>query len=57
MDKSWDYVKKGKDKLRPIPESELRNLIERSHVLGSDLAWSENMPDREKGTATERQRP
>lgn len=45
MDKSWFYVKNGKDKRGPIPESELRNLIESGQVLGSDLAWSEDMPD------------
>ena len=43
MDKMWYYVVDGKNKAGPVPELELKNLIQQGQVQATDLVWTEGM--------------
>ena len=41
----WYYAKEGQDQEGPVLERRLLELIESGEVKGSDLVWSEGMPE------------
>ncbi len=45
MESMWHYVKNGTEKLGPVPESELKSLVDFGQINPTDLVWSEGMTD------------
>ena len=45
MESMWHYVKNGTEKLGPVPESELKSLVDSGRINPTDLVWSEGMTD------------
>lgn len=45
MERMWHYTIGGKDPRGPIPESELRALIEAGQLSRAELVWSEGMAE------------
>ena len=45
MEATWYYVTNGTEKAGPVPESELRSLVEQGAVSPDDLVWKDGMAD------------